>query len=135
MNNFDEAQDICTRLGLNLASLDSNPFYNYMPKNLYPLVLEKGSSCDLVITSLYYFNFEPNKSGISNYSAWTSIRRSVAASNTLFWMSGVKPPMFIGNYDNNNYNCGVVYPISNPNYMLNCSTTNAFVLCDNSTIS
>jgi hypothetical protein len=117
---------------MNLASLDTNPHYNYASSQFSKLLLAKGMPCKNYY--LAQLNYCKSQSGVSNYTAWTSIKRSIAASNTLFWMSGVKPPMFIGNYDNNNYNCGVVYPISNPNYMLNCSTTNAFVLCDNSTI-
>lgn len=49
----------------------------------------------------------------------------------------IKPPMWIGNFDNKNYNCGVIYPAFafGSNFMENCSAISAFVLCDNSSIT
>ena len=129
MSSYDEAQSICRRNKLNLVSIDNMELQLLLFKNVTAKLKEKG----IIFPSTQVCN-DPRFfiKGISNFTAWTSLRRNEFLPEALHWFTGPLSPTKL-NITDLTRDCGVL-TLKNVT-LQNCSQILGMPLCDNSTVS
>jgi rRNA pseudouridine-1189 N-methylase Emg1 (Nep1/Mra1 family) len=129
VSSFEEAQAICRRNKLNLVSIDNKELQAFLYKNVTAKLKEKGC----IFPSTQVCN-DPRFVivGISNFTAWTSLRRNEFLPEAMHWFTGPLSPTKL-NMTDLNRGCGVL-TVKNVS-LQNCDAILGMPLCDNSTFS